>query len=253
VSTEPLEVDGGSAGTIAVVEDVTERRQVDAVRRDFVANVSHELRTPVGALGVLAETLADERDPETIARLCRRISAESERAARLIEDLLDLSRIEAGGAAERREVLLADVVSASVERVMPAAERSGVRVTTDVDDAVRLPADEWQLISALANLLDNAIKYSEAGSTVALRASVEDGTVVIDVRDEGVGIPTRDLERIFERFFRVDRARSRETGGTGLGLAIVRHVVVNHGGDVTVQSREGEGSTFTLRLPGWTR
>jgi two-component system sensor histidine kinase SenX3 len=251
VSTEPLEVDGVRVGTITVVEDVTERRQVDAVRRDFVANVSHELRTPVGALGVLAETLADERDPETIARLCRRISAEAERAARIIEDLLDLSRIEAEGSTERLESRLADVISASVERVTPTAERSGIRVTTNVSDSVRALVDEPQLVSAIANLLENAIKYSERGSTVTVDVSGDDDTVTIDVRDEGIGIPTRDLERIFERFYRVDRARSRDTGGTGLGLAIVRHVAVNHGGDVTVQSREGEGSTFSLRLPGW--
>jgi two-component system sensor histidine kinase SenX3 len=253
VTTAPLEVDGESVGTLAVVEDVTDRRHVDAVRRDFVANVSHELRTPVGALGVLAETLADERDPGTIGRLCQRISAEAERAGRIIEDLLDLSRIEAEGAAHRAELAVGDLVSTSIERMVPTAERGNVRITTNVDPELQVLADEAQLLSALTNLLDNAVKYSDAGSIVHVEATELEGDVVISVRDEGVGIPTRDLERIFERFYRVDRARSRQTGGTGLGLAIVRHVAANHGGNVTVESREGEGATFVLRLPGWRR
>jgi two-component system sensor histidine kinase SenX3 len=254
VSTTSLEVDGLPVGIMAVIEDVTDRRQVDAVRRDFVANVSHELRTPVGALGVLAETIADERDPETIARLCQRISAEADRAGRIIDDLLDLSRIEAEGAARRAELGVGELVSIAVERAAPAAERGNVRITTDdVDDRLQILADESQVLSALTNLLDNAVKYSDAGAIVRVEAVEVDGDVVISVRDEGVGIPTRDLERIFERFYRVDRARSRQTGGTGLGLAIVRHVAANHGGEVSVQSREGEGATFSLRLPGWTR
>jgi two-component system sensor histidine kinase SenX3 len=253
VTTTPLEVDGEVVGMLAVVEDVSDRRQVDAVRRDFVANVSHELRTPVGALGVLAETLADELDPETIGRLCQRISAEAERAGRIIEDLLDLSRIEAEGAARRAELAVADLVTTALERVAATAERADVRITTDVDDELQILGDEAQLLSALTNLLDNAIKYSDAGSVVHVEVAQTDGDVGISVRDEGVGIPTRDLERVFERFYRVDRARSRQTGGTGLGLAIVRHVAANHGGEVTVRSREGEGAVFTLTLPGWRR
>jgi two-component system sensor histidine kinase SenX3 len=253
VTTEPLEIDGSRIGTLAVVEDVTERRQVDAVRRDFVANVSHELRTPVGALGVLAETLAEERDAATVARLCHRISAEAERAGRIIGDLLDLSRIEADGVARRAEVFVGDLIGACIERVTPAAQESNVRLTANIEPGMALLGDEAQLISAIANLLDNAVKYSDAGDVVHLEAHAIDGDVVISVRDEGVGIPTRDLERIFERFYRVDRARSRQTGGTGLGLSIVRHVAANHGGTVSVESREGEGATFVLRLPGWKR
>jgi two-component system sensor histidine kinase SenX3 len=253
VTTTPLEVDGEAVGMLAVVEDVSDRRQVDAVRRDFVANVSHELRTPVGALGVLAETLADERDPGTIGRLCQRISAEAERAGRIIEDLLDLSRIEAEGAGRRAELAVAHLVSTALERVAATAERADVRITTDVDHGLQILGDEAQLLSALTNLLDNAVKYSDAGSVVHVEVTQTDGDVAISVRDEGVGIPTRDLDRIFERFYRVDRARSRQTGGTGLGLAIVRHVAANHGGDVTVRSREGEGAVFTLTLPGWRR
>jgi two-component system sensor histidine kinase SenX3 len=253
VSTDVLEVDGERVGAVAVVEDVTERRQLDVVRRDFVANVSHELRTPVGALGVLAETLAGEVDPATVARLCERISAEAERAGRIIEDLLDLSRIEAGGAAVRAELVVGDVLAAAVERIAASAGRSGVTVDVDVEAGpeVRVLGDEAQLVSAIANLLDNAVKYSEATSTVRVTVTEAAGTVSIAVQDEGIGIPSRDVERIFERFYRVDRARSRQTGGTGLGLAIVRHVAVNHGGEVSVTSREGEGSTFTVSLPGW--
>ncbi|HUR78982.1 MAG TPA: ATP-binding protein [Acidimicrobiales bacterium] len=253
VTTAPLDVGGETVGTLAVVEDVTERRHIDAMRRDFVANVSHELRTPVGALGVLAETLADERDQATIGRLCQRIAAEADRAGRIIEDLLDLSRIEAEGAAHRAELAVGDLVTASVERVAPTAERSDVRIAVNAVAELQVLADEAQLLSALTNLLDNAVKYSDAGSVVHVEVTQAEGDVVISVRDEGIGIPTRDLERIFERFYRVDRARSRQTGGTGLGLAIVRHVAANHGGDVTVSSREGEGATFTLRLPGWRR
>ncbi len=250
LSTEPLFDDEGSLGTIALIEDVTERRQLDAVRRDFVANVSHELRTPVGALGVLAETLAGEDDPAVMRRLCARISVEAERAARIIDDLLDLSRIEAGGAQSRADVAVADLFAMALERVRGAAERRGVSlVTAPFDEELRLVADESQLVSALANLLDNAVEYSDDGSSVELLARDEGEWIELVVRDSGIGIPHRDLERVFERFYRVDRARSRHTGGTGLGLSIVRHVATNHGGQVKVSSREGEGSTFTLRLP----
>jgi two-component system sensor histidine kinase SenX3 len=237
-------------GVVAVLHDVSERHRVDAVRRDFVANVSHELRTPVGALRVLAETLQDERDIDVAHRLAARILTEADRATRIIEDLLDLSRIEAEGVRVRRRVAVADLVTEAAERVRPAAEHCDV--TLDVappDPAVAVDGDDRQLVSALANLLDNAVKYSEPGSTVGVRVTTPDGWVEVAVSDQGVGIPAKDLARIFERFYRVDRARSRATGGTGLGLAIVRHVVANHDGDVRVESREGEGSTFTVRLP----
>ncbi len=250
ITAVPLGTADEPLGTIAIVEDISERRRLEAVRRDFAANVSHELRTPIGALGVLAETLDDEDDPEVVRRLARHIMTEAERAGRLIGDLLDLSRIEAGGVLVETVVDIANVVTTAAERVAaPAAQREVKVLALPPDPGTTVVGDERQLVSALVNLLDNAIKYSEPGSIVELEADRQGGWVVITVRDQGIGIPSKDLERIFERFYRVDRARSRETGGTGLGLSIVRHVASNHGGTVEVASREGEGSTFTLRLP----
>jgi two-component system sensor histidine kinase SenX3 len=254
LTAEPVTEGDDLLGVVAVLHDVSERHRVDAVRRDFVANVSHELRTPVGALRVLAETLQDEPDIDVAHRLAARVLTEADRATRIIEDLLDLSRIEAEGVQVRRSVAVADLLTEAAERVRPAAEQC--RVTLDIatpDDDVAVVGDDRQLVSALANLLDNAVKYSEPGSTVTARTTTTDGWLDITVEDHGVGIPAKDLARIFERFYRVDRARSRATGGTGLGLAIVRHVVANHDGDVRVESREGEGSTFTIRLPWGAR
>jgi two-component system sensor histidine kinase SenX3 len=250
VTADPVTGDDDLLGVVAVLHDVSERLRVDAVRRDFVANVSHELRTPVGALRVLAETLQDEPDIDVAHRLAARILGEADRATRIIEDLLDLSRIEAEGVQVRRRVPVAELLTEAAERVRPAAEQC--RVTLDVAAPVAglsVVGDDRQLVSALANLLDNAVKYSEPGSVVTVRVATEDERIAIAVADHGVGIPAKDVDRIFERFYRVDRARSRATGGTGLGLAIVRHVVANHDGDVRVESHEGEGSTFTVRLP----
>ena len=236
-------------GTVCVVDDVSERRQLDAVRRDFVANVSHELRTPVGALSVLAETMAEEDDPATLRRLAVRVGIEANRARRLIDDLLDLSRIEAEGLRGREPVVITDVIAAAVDRVRELAGRNHTDISIADHTPIAVAGDERQLVTALANLLDNAVKYSEEGGAVEIAVRGEPGWVEVDVVDQGPGIPTRDLERVFERFYRVDQGRSRDTGGTGLGLAIVRHVALNHGGDVRVSSREGEGATFTLRLP----
>jgi len=245
ISVEPLP----SGGAVAVVEDASLRRQLDAVRRDFVANVNHELRTPVGALGVLADALAGERDIEVVHRLAARVSTEAERARVLIEEILEFSSIEANRAAPHQPVAVASVVDAAVERVLALSERRRVPVrVVEAPDATVI-GHRAQLTSAVVNLLDNAIKYSEPGSSVEVQVSATGSSVDIGVQDRGIGIPARDLDRIFERFYRVDRARGRGTGGSGLGLAIVRHVASNHGGEVLVESREGEGSTFTLRLP----
>jgi len=253
VTARPLEV----GGSVAFVDDVSERRRVDQVRTDFVANISHELRTPVGALSVLAETLAGEDDLATIRRLVARMLDESERAARTIDDLIELSRIESGGEQVREPVRIADVVRGAVERVTELAARRSIAISSldpVVDGAQRsagmiVLGDRRQLVSAVGNLVENAVKYSEPGSSVHVRATATGGWIEISVVDQGVGIPQRDLDRVFERFYRVDRARSRTTGGTGLGLSIVRHVASNHGGAVVVTSTEGEGSTFVLRLP----
>lgn len=236
-----------SGGLVVFIEDATERRRVDLMRRDFVDNVSHELRTPIGALRVLAEALEGEEDVAVVHRLVGRMAAEVDRAQVLIEDLLDLSRIERVTERPREPVDIAQVVAAAVERIAPLSDRSGVRVDIDVPPTT-IEGDREELVSAVANLVDNAVKFSSPDSRIDITAEAHDGMVDIVVRDRGVGIPAKDLDRIFERFYRVDRARDRKTGGSGLGLSIVRHVAINHGGEVLVTSVEGEGSTFTLRL-----
>lgn len=252
VSATPI---GGyeGGGAVVVISDDTQRARLEAVRTDFVANISHELRTPVGALAVLAETLDGEQDPAIRDRMSRRIVHEAHRVARIIEDLLELSSLEGRPDPVREPVPVRALVAEAVERVRWAAEQRGVLLDVVEGPAhLQVPGDRSQLVSALGNLLDNAVKYSDRGATVRVRARSLGPVVEVVVADEGIGIPARDLERIFERFYRVDRARSRETGGTGLGLAIVRHVVDNHAGEVAVESREGEGSTFTIRLPAGT-
>ncbi len=244
-----LRQDSRRLGVLVVIDDVTDRRRLEAVRRDFVANISHELKTPVGALGLLAETLLAEDEPAVAQRLAERMLTEAFRVGRTIDDLLELSRIEADEA--RREDLSVHLfVAEAVDRVRPASEQQGISIEVE-EPAARLAVagDRRQLVSATYNLLENAVKYSDPGSVIQVRARTDGQWVDIEVQDHGIGIPRRDLERVFERFYRVDRARSRETGGTGLGLAIVRHVASNHAGDVRVESTEGEGSTFTLRLP----
>lgn len=238
-------------GRVAIVQDVTDRYRIDAVRRDFVANVSHELRTPIGAIVALADTLTvedDTTDPEVLRRLAARVAHEAERAGHLIDDLLDLSRIE-GGEIEREEINVRQLVARAVDRVVSTAGDRAEDVSVgDVVDMMLL-VDTTQIETALVNLIENAVKYSSPGEMVLVSATRNDGVVDLVVRDHGIGIPPTDRDRIFERFYRVDRARSRATGGTGLGLSIVRHVARNHGGDVTVDSREGEGSTFVIQLP----
>ena len=244
---------GGSnppSGAIALVDDVSELRRLEAVRRDFVANLSHELKTPLGALSLLAETLDGEEDPDVVARLTARVGAEATRFSRIVDDLLDLSRIEAGATGSLSEVALSAVIDEAVEGFQEPAAARGIRLeVTRPGPVLNVMANRRDLVSAVANLVDNAIKYSEPGAAVYVDADRRGDRACLRVRDEGVGIPRRDQERIFERFYRVDRARSRWTGGTGLGLAIVRHVAAYHGGDVSVDSVEGEGSTFTLWVP----
>jgi two-component system sensor histidine kinase SenX3 len=250
LSGRPLDDGGHPIGAAVVIEDVSERRRVDKMRRDFVANISHELKTPVGALALLAETLVAEDDVHVTQRLATRMHAEALRVGRIIEDLLDLSRIEAEETPSREPVAVQLVVAEAVERVRALAEGRGITLDApEPPEGLTILGDRRQLVSAVFNLLENAVKYSESGSTVSVSVTTEGALVLVAVVDTGVGIPARDLERVFERFYRVDRARSRDTGGTGLGLSIVRHVAANHGGEVKVTSREGKGSTFTLRLP----
>jgi two-component system sensor histidine kinase SenX3 len=250
LSSHPLDDDRKTVGAVVVIDDLTERRRLEAIRRDFVANISHELKTPVGALGLLAETIVDEPDPAVTQRLAERMQHEATRVGRTLDDLLELSRIEAEEPHPRDVVPVNLVVAEAVERIRPAAQYRGTPIeVVEAPGTVGVPGDRRQLVSAVHNLLDNATKYSEAGASVQISARLAGTNVEIAVRDHGVGIPKRDLERIFERFYRVDRARSRDTGGTGLGLAIVNHVAGNHGGECRVESREGEGSQFTLVLP----
>jgi two-component system sensor histidine kinase SenX3 len=250
ISAVPIDDGARPTGALAIIDDVSERRRLEAVRRDFVANISHELKTPVGALGLLAETITAEDDPAVTRRLAARMTGEAQRVGRIIDDLLALSRIEAEEHPVREPVGVNAVVHEAVDRIASLAEAQRITITTDgVGRRHTVRGDRRQLVSALANLLENACKYSEDGSSVGVSSKADGHWVEIAVRDEGVGIPASDLERIFERFYRVDRARSRDTGGTGLGLAIVRHVAGNHRGEVRVESREGDGSVFTLRLP----
>jgi two-component system sensor histidine kinase SenX3 len=251
----PLREEGTLLGAAAVIEDVSERRRLEAVRRDFVANVSHELKSPVGALGILAEAMQLEDEPAVSRRLAERMQMEAFRVARIIDDLLDLSRIESEEAPQREPVAVHTFVAQAVERMRPVGEHRGITIAvSEGPRRLTVVGDRRQLVSAVHNLLDNAVKYSEDDSVVEVRIrSVaepnEAAWAEISIEDHGIGIPTRDLERIFERFYRVDRARARDTGGTGLGLAIVRHVATNHRGEVRVVSHEGQGSIFTLRLP----
>jgi two-component system, OmpR family, sensor histidine kinase SenX3 len=250
ITAVPLDDGSRAVGTVAVIDDVSERRRLEAIRRDFVANISHELKTPVGALGLLAETIANEPDEALTRRLAERMTNEALRVGRIIDDLLALSRIEAEEQSVREPVSVALVVSEAVDRVRSLAESGGMVVdAAGVGARHTVGGDRRQLVSAIANLLENACKYSDTGSAVEVSSTTDGVFVDIVVQDHGIGIPTSDLERVFERFYRVDRARSRETGGTGLGLAIVRHVAGNHQGEVSVRSEEGVGSTFTLRLP----
>jgi two-component system, OmpR family, sensor histidine kinase SenX3 len=236
-------------GAVAFVDDISERRRLDAVRTDFVANISHELKTPVGALAVLAETLIDQHDPDVVRRIADRMLDEAHRAAQTIDDLLELSRIELGGEPGHDEVDALDVIHRAIERVEALAEQRNIRISVLDTESVTVTGDRRQLISAVGNLVENAVKYSEPAGHVQVRARVDGAWVEFMVADQGVGIPPRDLDRIFERFYRVDKARSRGTGGSGLGLSIVRHVATNHGGEVLVSSTEGQGSTFVLRIP----
>ena len=246
----PLRRDGEVVGAVAFTRDVSEARRVESVRRDFVANVSHELKTPIGALGLLAETMAATDDPTVVQQLADRVVREADRLSRIVDDLLDLSTIEAQEAPSRAPIPVRLLVSETVDLVQAAADLADVPIRVSPEPPeIEIACDRRQMRSALMNLIDNAIKYSGPHQPVEVGAHLVGDRIALVVRDHGIGIPTRDLERIFERFYRVDRARSRETGGTGLGLAIVRHVAQAHGGDVTVDSREGEGSTFTIQVP----
>jgi two-component system, OmpR family, sensor histidine kinase SenX3 len=243
---------GGGGLVLLLVEDQTERRRVEEVRRDFVANTSHELKTPVGALALLAETVEDAADdPEAVRRFAGRMRQEAARLTNLVQDMITLSRIQAAEPVpDPVPVKLDDVVAEALDRCRMRASTRGIELVATGGHGLSVLGDEDLLITALRNLLENAVAYSPDKTRVEVSVRLASGDAVeVSVADQGIGIPERDLERIFERFYRVDPARSRATGGTGLGLAIVKHVTAAHGGKVTVVSSEGAGSTFTLRLP----
>ena len=240
-----------STTVLVFVEDLTGVRRVDTVRRDFVANVSHELKTPIGALMLLSEALSDaSEDPVAVRRFSDRIKAECERLNGLVADLIDLSRLQSENPLkDAREVAIDDVVAEAVDAVGTAAARQQIAIMVGGTTGLLVYGVEDQLITAVRNLLANAIAYSQPKTRVAVATATHDGQVSISVTDQGIGIDPAELDRVFERFYRVDPARSRVTGGTGLGLSLVKHICQNHGGEVAVWSVPGEGSTFTLRLP----
>jgi two-component system sensor histidine kinase SenX3 len=235
---------------LLVLRDVTQARRMDAVRRDFVANASHELKTPAASIQALAETILDAsaEDPASMPRFAQQLRQETDRLARIVTDLLDLSRLE-GGQAETTAIRLDRLAQEEADRLAERADRAGLALEVTAAQPLLVEGSERDLRLLVRNLMENALQYTGSGGRIEVATQAEDGTAVLVVRDSGMGIPARDQDRVFERFYRVDRARSRETGGTGLGLSIVRHVAENHGGTVSVQSRLGSGSTFMVRLP----
>jgi len=235
--------------------DESAARRVEAVRRDFVANVSHELKTPVAAIGLLAEATMDSADdPESVRHFAGRLRSESSRLGALVTELITLSRLQGADPLPEPTVVEVDaVVDESICRLAATAEDAGITVVADRPSGLLVRGDRALLIMALTNLINNAINYSAAGTKVSVSRTAGEGMVRVSVTDRGVGIAPEHTERVFERFFRVDPARSRSTGGTGLGLAIVKQVAANHGGTATVWSRPGTGSTFTLSLPEYAR
>ena len=234
---------------IVTVEDITEKSRIDTVQTDFVANLSHELKTPIGAVAALADSLNGETETEVVWRLAERIVTESHRMSRIVDDLLDLSRVEFGGTEEWTDIDLATVLVEVVSTNQYAAKRQGLGLSLTGSAELLVRGDRSQLVSVFSNLVDNAIKYSEIGGIVNVSSTIKGEEIMVSVTDHGIGIAERDQKRIFERFYRVDKARSRATGGTGLGLSIVRHIVLEHGGAIDIRSEEGVGSTFTVRLP----
>jgi two-component system, OmpR family, sensor histidine kinase SenX3 len=238
---------------IMIIEDRTQARRVEEVRRDFVVNVSHELKTPVGGLSLLAEAVEDAaEDPVAVRRFARRMRHETHRLSRLVNEIVDLSRLQATDL--MTELVIVDVARCAHEAVehtrLVAGARRITAAATTPREGLRVYGEAELITTAIRNLVTNAIAYSDDGTSISVVTRRTGDVVEVAVTDQGHGIPVADRERIFERFYRVDPARSRATGGTGLGLSIVKHVCVNHGGEVTVWSHEGHGSTFTMRLPG---
>ena len=242
----------GNQGLIAVlIFDDSEFRRLDAVRRDFVANISHELKTPIGALSILSEAVLEASDdPVAITRFASRMQTEAKRLSDLVQEIINLSRIQDEDPLKNAvSFLFSDLVLQAIDESRLAAESREIKIDFIRNNEVTVLGDESQLEMAISNLIENAINYSPDKTTVVVSLNRVDGLAELKVKDQGIGISEENRERIFERFYRVDPARSRATGGTGLGLSIVKHIITNHGGDITVWSEQGEGSTFTMRLP----
>jgi two-component system sensor histidine kinase SenX3 len=241
----------GTEHILVLVDDRTEARRVEEVRRDFTANVSHELKTPIGALQLLAEAIHDAADdPEAVRHFARQMERESVRLSTLVQEIIDLSRLQVADALHPPEPVDMDgVVGEAVDRCRLSAQAKQIEVAIGGDAGSVVYGDHNLLVTAVRNLVDNAIAYSPDHTRIGVSIRRAAGLVEVAVSDQGIGIPPAEQQRIFERFYRVDQARSRATGGTGLGLSIVKHVAANHGGEVTLWSVEGQGSTFTLRLP----
>jgi two-component system, OmpR family, sensor histidine kinase SenX3 len=236
---------------VVYADDQSEHARMEATRRDFVANVSHELKTPVGAMGVLAEAvLASSDDPEMVKHFAEKMVTESNRLANMVGELIELSRLQGGERLPDLEAVDVDsVVSEALSRHKVAADNADIAITTDAPTGFQVLGDQTLLVTAIANLVSNAIAYSPNGSSVSISRRKRGDNIEIAVTDRGIGIASGDQERVFERFFRVDKARSRATGGTGLGLAIVKHVAANHNGSIRLWSQPGTGSTFTMSIP----
>ena len=248
VSVTPLTEDGL---ILVLVSDESEVRRIDAVRRDFVANVSHELKTPIGALGLLSEAiLGAKNQPEEVVRFATKMQNEAKRLTELVQEIIDLSRLQSSDPLQKAfPVEVEDVIREAVSQAQISSEARGIYVELGNFQAATVIGDRDQLIAAVHNLVENAINYSPENTKVSVTSAIKGELVEISVTDQGIGIAESELSRIFERFYRVDPARSRATGGTGLGLSIVKHVALNHGGDVKVWSKEGVGSTFLILLP----
>nr|WP_296774639.1 ATP-binding protein [Rhodococcus sp. (in: high G+C Gram-positive bacteria)] len=238
---------------VLFADDDSEQVRMEATRRDFVANVSHELKTPVGAMSLLAEALLESADdPDSVRHFGGKVVAESKRLGSMVTELIALSRLQGAEKLPDLEVVDVDtVVNEALDRSKLAAENAGITVTTDHPSGLEVLGDQALLVTALANLIQNAIAYSPDGSPVSVSRALRSSCVAFAVTDRGIGIAKEDQERVFERFFRVDKARSRATGGTGLGLAIAKHVAANHNGSISLWSKLGTGSTFTLQIPAY--
>ena len=248
ITVAPL---NNSGMILVLISDESEYQKVDAIRRDFVANISHELKTPIGALSLLSEAvLGAKNDPEAVVKFASKMQKESRRLTDLVQEIINLSRLQGNDPLiSAYAVDVEDIIREAVNQCQTSAEGRNIEIVLGEISNTTILGDRDQLIMAFQNLIENAINYSPENTKVSVSASIIEGLVEISVADQGIGISESELERIFERFYRIDPARSRETGGTGLGLSIVKHVALNHGGDIKVWSKLNVGSTFALRLP----